>query len=465
MIPMTLAEVAAAVGGVVEPPAGEETTIDGSAADSRLARPGDLYVAIVGERVDGHDFAADAASKGAVAVLGQRPTELPTVVVGDPVVALGALASHLLTRLPHTDVVALTGSSGKTSTKDLLAQVLLGRGPVVAPTGSFNTEVGLPLTVLQADEATRTLVLEMGARGAGHIKTLCDIARPSVAAVLNVGSAHLGEFGSRDGIARAKSEIVAALPKDGTAVLYADDPIVAGMAAATAADVVTFGQAPGADMRLSDLTLDSEARPRFTLNWRGSSVELAMGLHGEHQAINAAAAAAVAASLGMELPVIAEALSGATSRSRWRMEVGRTDDGVTIVNDAYNANPESMRAALKALVAMSRPEGCRTWAVLGEMRELGEDSALEHDALGRLAVRLNVGVTVAVGEAARPLFLGASHEGSWSDEARWVPDVAAAVDLLRAEVRPGDIVLVKASRGAALEKVADALLGGAEPSP
>jgi UDP-N-acetylmuramoyl-tripeptide--D-alanyl-D-alanine ligase len=457
VISIDIAGVAAAVGGRLVDCPDPAVPVTGAAADSRRVQPGQCYVAIVGERVDGHDFAADAHEAGAVVTLGTRPTGQPTIVVDDPVAALGRLARHTLAALPDARVVALTGSSGKTTTKDLIAGLLEDLGPTVAPAGSFNTEVGLPLTILRATEATRFLVLEMGARGLGHIATLCGIARPDVSVVLNVGSAHLGEFGSREVIALAKGEIVEALDDDGLAVLNADDPLVAAMAARTTARVVRFGASPAAQIRMTDLVLDPLARPGFTLHAGGASAPVQLQMVGEHMAANACAAAAVALELGMPLARVAELLAAATPRSQWRMEVATTPDGVTVVNDAYNANPESMRAALRALAAMRQGQG-RTFAVLGEMKELGADTIAEHDAIGRLAVRLDVWRTIAVGQGARPLFLGAAQEGSWDGEAQWVPDAAAALAMLRDLLRPGDVVLVKASRSIGLEQVARALL-------
>jgi UDP-N-acetylmuramoyl-tripeptide--D-alanyl-D-alanine ligase len=456
VISIDIAGVAAAVGGALVDCPEPDRPVTGAAADSRLVAPGDLYVAIVGERVDGHGFAAAAHAAGAVVTLGARPTGQPTIVVDDPVEALGRLARHTLDRLPQARVVALTGSSGKTTTKDLLAGLLEDLGPTVAPAGSFNTEVGLPLTILRATGSTRFLVLEMGARGIGHIATLCRIAQPDVGVVLNVGSAHVGEFGSREAIARAKGEIIEALGPDGLAVLNADDPLVAAMAPRTRARITTFGARPTATVRMVGLALDDWARPTFTLEHAGRSAGVRMAMVGEHMAANACAAAAVALDAGMALERVAELLSAATPRSRWRMEVATTPDGVTVVNDAYNANPESMRAALRSLAAMAH--GGRTFAVLGEMRELGADSIAEHDEIGRLAVRLDISKTIAVGQGARPLYLGAAQEGSWNDEAVWVPDAAAAVAVLREHVRPGDVVLIKASRSIGLEEVARALL-------
>jgi UDP-N-acetylmuramoyl-tripeptide--D-alanyl-D-alanine ligase len=457
VITIDIAGVAAACDGTLVDCPDPSAPVTGAAADSRRVAPGDLYVAILGERVDGHDFAAAAHAAGAVVTLGARRTGQPTIVVDDPVAALGRLASHTLRSLPGARVVALTGSSGKTTTKDLIAGLLEDLGPTVAPAGSFNTEVGLPLTILGATEATRFVVLEMGARGVGHIATLCGIARPHVSVVLNVGSAHLGEFGSREAIGLAKGEIVEALGADGVAVLNADDPLVAAMAARSPARVVRFGASPAAEVRMSDLVLDPQARPGFTLHHAGQHAPVQLQMVGEHMAANACAAAAVALELGMPLARVAALLGTATPRSRWRMEVATTAGGVTVINDAYNANPESMRAALRALAAM-RPPGGRTIAVLGEMKELGADSIAEHDAIGRLAVRLDVWRTIAVGQGARPLFLGAAQEGSWDGEAQWVPDAAAALAMVRGLLRPGDVVLVKASRSVGLEQVARALV-------
>ncbi|GAB2757978.1 UDP-N-acetylmuramoyl-tripeptide--D-alanyl-D-alanine ligase [Nocardioides pakistanensis] len=458
MIPMTLPEIAAAVGGQVHDDTGVQVT--GPAfIDSRSPEPGGLFVALQGENVDGHDFADAATAGGAAAVLGSRPVGHPAVVVADPTAALAALAKHVLARLDAVQVVALTGSQGKTSTKDLLAQVLATTGTTVATAGSFNNEIGLPLTVLRADGTTEFLVLEMGARGAGHLDVLCDIAPPRVSLVLNVGKAHLGEFGTQEDIARAKGEIVEALPDDGVAVLNADDPLVAAMAARTGARVLWFGESPSADVRLEDLELDDFGRPRFVLSADGARARVELALVGEHQAANATAAAAVGLALGMSLEKVAGALTVATATSRWRMEVHERSDGVTVINDAYNANPDSMRAALKALAAIGRGRpGTRTIAVLGEMRELGEAGREEHDAIGRLAVRLDIGQLLVVGEPAHAMHLGAYLEGSWGEESVFVPDKDSALTWLRGHLRPGDVVLLKASRAAGLETLAEALL-------
>ena len=458
MIPMTLPEIAEVVGGEVHDDSG--VTVSGAAfLDSRAVEADGLFVALPGENVDGHDFAAGAVEAGAAAVLAQRPVGVPAVVVPDAAQALSVLARHAVGSLERTRVVGLTGSQGKTGTKDLLAQVLATAGPTVATHGSFNNELGMPLTVLRATADTEFLVLEMGARGIGHIRDLCAIAQPDVALVLNVGKAHVGEFGSQEAIAQAKGELVESLAADGVAVLNADDPLVAAMASRTQARVSTYGEAAAADVRIEGLHLDDAGRPVFALVTSEGSADVRLQLLGEHQASNAAAAATVALALGLGLDQVAAALSSAVNASRWRMEIVERSDGVLVVNDAYNANPDSMRAALKTLATLGRGRAdARTIAVLGEMRELGESSLDEHDAVGRLAVRLDVAQLLVVGEGARAIHLGACLEGSWAEESVFVPDVDTATAWLHEHVRPGDVVLVKASRAAALERVAAALL-------
>jgi UDP-N-acetylmuramoyl-tripeptide--D-alanyl-D-alanine ligase len=488
VIELTLGEVAQAVGGTL---AGAAGTVTGSVTvDSRTVAPGDLFVALPGERVDGHDFLGAAAEAGAVAAVTVRPDgALPCVVVDDPVAALGLLAAEVHRRLTGGGVttapgasqrgtseertgtrsrargqgvqtIGITGSSGKTSTKDLLGQVLAAAGPTVSPPGSYNNDIGLPLTVLSADEATRYLVLEMGSRGPGHIARLCRVARPLIGVVLNVGSAHLGEFGSPEGIARAKGELVEALPEDGVAVLNADDPRVVGMAPRTRARVLTTGTSAGADVRATGIGLDEAARPRFTLVAGGEEHPVALQVVGAHQVANALSAAGAALAAGLGPGAVAAALSAAAPRSRWRMEVARRADGVTVVNDAYNANPESMRAALAALAGLP---GERRIAVLGAMGELGPGAVAEHERLGRDAVAGGVDLVVAVGPDAVGIATGARAAGASAGEGSvHVPDRAAALSLLSDVVRPGDVVLVKASRSYGLEVLAADLLAAGD---
>jgi UDP-N-acetylmuramoyl-tripeptide--D-alanyl-D-alanine ligase len=461
VIALTLTEVAEFVGGTVVGDGG--ATLTGKVTlDSRHVAPGDLFVAVAGERVDGHDFLAAAGAAGAAAALCIRADgALPCIVVDDPVGALGRLAAGVHARLADGGLrtVAITGSSGKTSTKDLLGQVLATAGPTVSPPGSYNNDIGLPLTVLTADEATRFLVLEMGSRGPGHIARLCRVARPQVGVVLNVGSAHLGEFGSAEGIAQAKGELVEALPEDGTAVLNADDPRVLGMASRTRARVLTTGRASGADVRAVEVALDDAARARFTLVAGGEEHPVALRVVGEHQVANALSAAGAALAVGLAPADVAVALSSAEPRSRWRMEVDRRADGVTVVNDAYNANPESMRAALAALAGLP---GARRIAVLGAMAELGPGASAEHERLGRDAAAAGVDLVVAVGADAVGIADGAVAAGRQpGKESVHVPDRVAARELLAAELRSGDVVLVKASRSYGLELLAADLLAPA----
>ncbi|NUS50489.1 MAG: UDP-N-acetylmuramoyl-tripeptide--D-alanyl-D-alanine ligase [Nocardioidaceae bacterium] len=458
MIPLTLPEIADVVGGTVVHDEG--VTVTGPAfVDSRIAERGGLFVAVLGEHVDGHDYAAAALRAGAAAVLSSRDTGNPGVVVDDPVPALATLARHVLGRVERVTVVALTGSQGKTSTKDVLAQVLAEHGRTVATFGSFNNEIGLPLTVLRTSARTDHLVLEMGARHVGDIRTSCEIAPPQVSLVLNVGKAHLGEFGSQEAIAQAKGEIVEALPTGGVAVLNADDPLVSAMAHRTDARVLTFGTGEAADVRYGDVALDELGRPTFDLSYGDESARVTLRLVGEHHAANAAAVTATAIAAGMPFAAVAVALPKAGATSPARMQVGERADGLTVVNDAYNANPDSMRAALKALAAIGRGRpGARTVAVLGEMLELGGSSREEHDAVGRLAVRLDVRQLVVVGEGAKPIHLGASLEGSWNGESVFVPDTDAAYAWLREHVRPDDVVLFKASRDSHLRQLAERVL-------
>jgi UDP-N-acetylmuramoyl-tripeptide--D-alanyl-D-alanine ligase len=459
MIELSLAEVAAIVGGRLAGGADPDARVRGPVEfDSRAVVTGGLFLALPGERDDGHDFAAAAVAAGAVAAIVTRPVGVASIEVDDGLAALAALAAAVIRRLPELTVIGVTGSSGKTSTKDLLAQLLAALGPTIAPPGSFNNELGHPYTVLRATPDTRFLVLEKSARGIGHIRYLTEIAPPRIGVVLNVGSAHLGEFGTRAAIAAAKGELVEALPAaaaGGVAVLNADDHAVVAMRARTAARVRTVGLSVGSDVRATDVTLDALGRPRFQLTADGGSARVAMTLTGLHHVGNALAAAAVALECGMSLADAAAGLSVARPLSRWRMEVTERADGVVIINDAYNANPESMSAALDSLAAFA-PAG-RAWAVLGPMAELGETADAEHTSVGRHLARLGLARLVTVGEAARPIATGAALEGLAPGGSSWVPDVSAAIELLRRQVRPGDVVLVKASRSARLERVAIAL--------
>jgi UDP-N-acetylmuramoyl-tripeptide--D-alanyl-D-alanine ligase len=491
VIPLSLEQIARITGGQLNGDAavcGREAMVTGEVViDSRRVGPGGLFAAVAGERSDGHGFASAAVAAGAVAVLATRPVPVPAVIVADVPAALAGLARFVVDSLPGARIAGITGSSGKTSTKDLAAQLVERLGPTIAPAGSFNNEFGLPLTVLRADLATRYLVLELSARGLGHIAHLCRIAPPRYGVVLNVGHAHAGEFGGLDQVALAKGELVEALPAGpagGVAILNADDPRVLAMASRTAARIVTFSQQPSQgshlpqspygshpphqslpehipqpSVRAADVRLDDLGRPSFTLLTPAGSAPVTLRLHGAHNVPNALAAAALAGELGLGLADIADGLCAAVARSRWRMEVRRRADGVMIINDAYNANPESVRAAIEALAHLAR-DG-RGFAVLGHMAELGDTSRARHEEAGEFAAQvLGPGLAglIAVGDEAAPLLAGARRVRSWHGEAVGVPDGAAALEVLANQLKPGDVVLVKASRAASLEGVAADLL-------
>ncbi|WP_226344725.1 UDP-N-acetylmuramoyl-tripeptide--D-alanyl-D-alanine ligase [Agilicoccus flavus] len=470
MIPLTLTRIADVVGGRLH---GADALVDGPVVtDSREAGPGSLYVARVGERADGHDFAAAAAAAGAVGALTTRPLpDLPCVVVDDVQEAFAALASEVIACVPGLTVVGVTGSSGKTTTKDLLAAVLARHGETVANVGSLNSEVGVPLTVCRVTPTTRVLVLEMGARGLGHLTYLTDMTHPRIGVVLNVGSAHVGEFGSRDNIARAKGELVAALPAGGLAVLNGDDPLVAAMPVPDGVRTVFTGRgsgpAEGGDeanpdrsgrVTAADVRVDDLGAASFTLRAGGpdgTGVPVTLGVLGEHQVDNALAVAAVALEVGMALPDVAAALGQARLASRWRMERHERADGVSVVNDAYNANPESMAGALRTLARMGGAR--RTWAVLGAMLELGPSGPDLHREIGSLAHDLGIDEVLAVGADARPVQDGAAA-GRTPTRARWVRDTQEAYAVLEDELRAGDVVLVKSSRDAGLRDLGDRLV-------
>ena len=434
-----------------------DAVADGVAIDSRLAGPGDLFVALPGERADGHSFVDDALRRGATAVLVRDDAPVsagaPAVRVENTTAALQRLAAAARVRLAGR-IVAITGSSGKTVTKELTAAVARARFPTVASPASFNNEIGVPLTILAADGDTQVVVVEIGSRGVGHIAMLMPIVRPDVGVVLNVGPAHLGLFGSLENVALAKGELVEGLAPDGIAVLNADDLAVAEMASRTRARVVTFGTTMGTDVRAENVTLADDGKASFTLVASGGSADVTLAIPGEHLVSDATAAAAAGLALGVDLDAAASALSSARGPA-WRMEVTDAPKGWRVVNDAYNANPASTAAALKTLVALGR--GRRTWAVLGTMAELGDHSAAEHDRIGRLAVRIGVSRLLVVGEEARPLYEAARHEGMNPDDASIVAGPDEAVAALRASLEPGDVVLVKASRAVGLERVALAI--------
>lgn len=506
MIPLELATIAEVADGRLSDAADPHAVVNGFVEfDSRKITPGGLFVALPGKRVDGHDFARAAVEQGATGVLAARDVDVPAVIVpkavkraddnsdlasNDPdgsaagvVQGMSKLARHVATHLVNEhglSIVGITGSAGKTSTKDLIASVLSTAGETVAPPGSFNNEIGHPYTVLRCTESTDYLVAEMSARGIGHIAHLAQIAPPKFGVVLNIGSAHLGEFGSRANIAVAKGELVEALPQaseGGVAILNADDALVTAMEPRTVARVVRFsaeGNSAAAEYYATDIELDDLTRASFTLHSPGNAPQqVSLNVFGAHQVSNALAAAAVGIESGIDARTVADALSSAHGVSGNRMDVQTRPDGVTVINDAYNANPDSMRAGIAALgfTAAGRP-GARSIAVLGEMGELGGDSVAAHRDLGSELARYRVTHLVAVGdnEAMDALKASARQQGVHVDAASDVEEAAATVAAILAvpptgeknwhERRDRDVVLVKASNALGLWAVASHLLQG-----
>lgn len=486
MIALTAAEVAELAGGrlrgVTEPEALVVTSAD---TDSRAMTADALFIAKPGETTDGHRFIDQALRAGATLVLAERGTEDPTgaphpaVLVEDVVLAMGRLAAGVVARIREhspTTVIGITGSAGKTTTKDLLRSLLAPEGATVAPQGSYNGEVGVPLTVFTAALDTRYLIVEMGADGPGNIRYLCEMVRPDIGAVLMVGSAHAGKFGGTDRIAATKQELAEAVPAEGRLILNADDAQVRGMAEAAAAPITWIsvdgesgragteeGQSRAEDLvAAAEVVLDDAGRPSLDLHLGAAPAgRITSGLTGAHHLTNLLAAAAVALAVGVAEADIASRLDGLGPASRWRMERTERADGVTVINDAYNANPESMREALRTLAVIARAGRRRSVAVLGAMLELGEESIIRHTQLGETVVRLNIDRTLVVGEEAYPLYRGAIAEGSWGSEVAWVASDHEAEEHLAQLLAPGDVVLFKSSNGAGLRLLGDRVAAAA----
>jgi UDP-N-acetylmuramoyl-tripeptide--D-alanyl-D-alanine ligase len=445
----TLGEIASATGGALSDGAAAALTISGCRTDSREVQHGDLFVPVVAQR-DGHDFVDQAIAGGATAWLTSRPdSRRGAVLVSDTEDALKRLGGAARARLAaaHAPVIGVTGSSGKTSTKDLIRAILRSRGPAGASEKSFNNELGVPLTLLNAPDDAQSAVIEMGARGIGHIALLCSIAKPTVGVVTNVGTAHLEMYDSPDGLVQAKGEIVEALPETGSAVLCFDDASMPNHRSRTKATVFTFSaHSIGADMWAEAVTLDAELRAHFTLHSPWGSAPIRLEARGEHQVLNALAAAGACLSSGFSMDHVVAGLV-TSDLSPWRMELGRTPSGIRIINDAYNANDQSMTAALKSLASL--PARCRV-AVIGTMAELGDHSATAHATIASLCATLGLDHIVAV------------NEPRYGDAAQHVSDRVAAVEALRSlQLTNQDAVLIKASRSVGLEQLATDLLGGA----
>lgn len=465
MIALSLAEIAVIVGGDLRL-SGADTAasvVDGVVdTDSREMTRGSIFVAKPGAQTDGHLFVGAAVKAGAVLAIVERPVAetVTQIVVADTLAALADLAREVVSRVREAGelrIVGITGSNGKTTTKNFLARILSDEGETVAPIKSYNNEVGAPVTMLRVTERTRFLVSEFGAAEPGSIARLAGLVEPDVAIVLMVGMAHAGGFGGIDATAKAKSELVTAARASATAVLGIDDTRVAGMrelAESRGMRVVGFGVGSAADVQASEIEVTA-AGTRCVVEVDAERMPLQLRVLGAHHISNALAAIAAARALGVDVKDAIDRLETIDIAERWRMQP-MGNDRIRIINDAYNASPDSMAAALRTLAQITGP-GERTVAVLGAMSELGETAGEEHDRIGLLAVRLNIQRIVVVGPEARRLYLAAVGEGSWDSEAVHLPDQDAAFEYLRNELRDGDRVLVKSSNSVGLRHLGDRL--------
>lgn len=491
MIALTASELAEIVDGTLINGLDPETVVTGTVHyDSRKVAAGDVFFAMPGARVDGHDFVPTVYEQGASFAVVTSHIDQPALLLNPQstddasnqlafasdddgrlrrtVTALSDLASAVVKTLVDDHgltVVGITGSAGKTTTKDMLGAVLSSVGETIAPSGSLNNEIGFPWTALQATTSTRFLVLETSARGVGHIEHLCSIVAPHTAVVLNVGSAHIGEFGSQQIIAQAKSELVAHIDtsiSSPCAVLNADDPLVAAIHSADSVTRILFGLSTSAHVRAENVTTNALGCAQFDVVIHGQSYgSLQLNIPGEHQVSNALSVIATAVSLDLQIPPMLTQLAAVSTISSGRMAMTQCRNNITVINDAYNANPESMRSALKTIAVMARAADARTprktWAILGYMAELGEEEILAHDALGRFAVRIDISKIIVVGKGRpmRALLQGAIQEGSWGDEALHFEDISQAMSYVTEHVGQDDIVLFKASNSIGLGAVAD----------
>jgi UDP-N-acetylmuramoyl-tripeptide--D-alanyl-D-alanine ligase len=448
MIDLKASEIAKIVGGDL---IGSDITVTAAPIfDSNKATDGSIFLALVGEKTDGHNFISDAFAHGSVLAFVTREVPERCIVVKDVLVALNSLASYVRQALPELKVIALTGSQGKTTTKDLLHHILETVAPTVAPAGNFNNELGAPITLLQCDTKTKFCILEMGARHVGDIAALCKMATPDIGVVLRVGTAHVGEFGSEELVAKAKSEMISSLSSSATAVLGQYDLYTPAMASLHSGVTVTFGETTSADVRATDIEI-REGRPHFDLVTPAGRASVALRIVGIHQVSNALAAAAIATNLKISIDLIAGALSTAELHSKWRMDIAELD-GLVLINDSYNASPESTEAALRTLVLFAQERGGQSWAFLGKMHELGASSLQHHSRLGTLASELGIDHLVCV---ASPEY-AAQITGSSAMTVHLLDSKELATELVR-QMSQGDVVLVKASRAEKFEEVAESI--------
>lgn len=418
--------------------------------NSKSALPGSIFLALVGENVDGHHYVTDAFSNGAVLAITTKEVPENCIVVSDVLVALNLLAKFVRSSLPNLKVIALTGSQGKTTTKDLLSHILSTVAPTVAPSGNFNNELGAPLTLLQCTPETKFCILEMGARHLGDIATLCAMASPDIGAVLKVGSAHIGEFGSAEAVAQAKSEMISSLKDGAVAVLGQYDQFTINMKSLHNGKTITFGESSSADIRAADVEI-REGRPHFDLVTPAGRAAVGLRIVGIHQVANALAAAAIATNLDISIDVIAGALSTAELHSKWRMEIHELA-GLVLINDAYNSSPESAEAALRTLLLFAQERGGQSWAFLGKMHELGASSAQRHASLGTLASDLGIDHLICINADEYAAEISAESQISIHKFANF-----EQAQTLVSQMSPGDVVLVKASRAEKFEVLADLL--------
>ena len=464
MIPLTLEEISVAINAASLNLDSNLKVTGKVVIDSRKVSQGDLFVAINGENVDGHDFCHEAIKQGAIAVISSKElVGIPTLLVKEgnaasknvdqpTVIALGKLASYLLMKLPNIFKIAVTGSSGKTTTKDLLFDLGNLIGPTVAPVGSYNNEIGMPQTILECDEKTKVLILEMGAREVGNIKKLCQIAKPDTSILLNIGSAHIEIFGSRELILKTKSEIIECLNAEDVAVLNHEDETFSKQK--TKAKVVSFGLR-GADVSAKNVVLNDKAQASYELEFDGKVSQVNLKIVGAHQVSNSLAAAAVFLKKGLDIDLVAKTLSNSVAKSKWRMQVEVNSKNITVINDSYNANPESMKAAIRTLKQVGADK--KTFIIVGEMLELGSDSKQMHEEAAELIQKLDVKKTLVVGNGAKIISDYLSNN-AYKGRLEFCMDIDSAISKTKEMVEINDVVLVKASRAIGLERVANALM-------
>jgi UDP-N-acetylmuramoyl-tripeptide--D-alanyl-D-alanine ligase len=444
MITLLASEIATIVGGSL---VGEDVEITAAPVlNSSAATQGSIFLAFSGEKLDGHDFVTDAFSRGSVLAITTKPVQERHILVSDVTAAITALAIFVRSELSTLTVIGITGSQGKTTTKDLLRHMLSQHGATVAPQGNYNNELGVPLTLLECSPTTKFVIIEMGARHMGDISHLASIAQPDIAVVLRVGMAHIGEFGSIESIAQTKSELIRALKEDGIAILGQYDTHTKAMSSLHKGEVITFGTSHSDVVRATEIEM-REGRPHFDLVTPEGRAAVGLRIVGEHQVANALACAAVGTALKFSLDSIASALSTATIESKWRMEI-REFCEVVLINDSYNASPDAMEAALKTLLLFAQERGGQSWAFLGKMAELGESSEIAHQRIGTLTHELGIDHLVAVDA---PEYLSGNSQGTSTAIHLCTREEAV---VLAEQIEPGDVILVKASRSEAFEILA-----------